>query len=213
MLSPDLRLDATSLSKEERREVSELASRAFDDGPYFRYVFPDERQRARCVRILHHTLITHPGRGSWFRTVRTSQDRIVGLSLWFPTGLYPPSAATQIVQLPGALRSCYCRPSILRTGIAYARATEPLHPKEPHWYLNLIMADPAFQGQGVGTALMEEGLAAVDDEGVGAYLETNNESNVDFYATFGFQVRVTLRPVPDAPTRFTLWRAPVAASR
>src|SRR5688572_8195966 len=29
------------------------------------------------------------------------------------------------------------------------------HPKEPHWYLPLIAADPARQGQGLGTALME----------------------------------------------------------
>jgi hypothetical protein len=56
---------------------------------------------------------------------------------------------------------------------------------------------------------MNEGLAAVDGEGVGAYLETNNESNVNFYAKFGFQVKAALHPVADAPTRFTLWREPV----
>ncbi len=96
-------------------------------------------------------------------------------------------------------------------GVAYARATEPLHPKEPHWYLSILMADPAIQGRGVGTALMDEALEVIDSEGVGAYLETNNESNVDYYAKFGFRVRSTLRPVPDAPPRYTLWRGPIAS--
>lgn len=209
MLSPEYRLDGRGLRRDERREAAELACRSFDDGPYFRYVLPDQRQRARAVRIIHHTLFAHPGRGSRIRTVRDSRDRIVGLSLWLPTGHYPLSTTNQLVQLPGALRSCSYRPSVMRTGIAYARATEPLHPKEPHWYLSVLMADPAIQGRGVGTALMDEALVIVDHERVGAYLETNNESNVDYYAKFGFQVRATLRPLPDAPPRFTLWRNPV----
>jgi len=210
VLGPDYRIDDRRLRRDELRDASALACRAFDDGPYFRFVFSDERQRARGVRIIHHTAFAHPGRGSRIRTVRDSQDRIVGLSLWLTTGHYPQSATTQLAQLPGALRSCYFRPSVLKTGLAYARATEPLHPKEPHWYLSVLMADPAVHGQGVGTALMEEALAAVDHEGVGAYLETNNESNVHYYARFNFHLRETLRPVPEAPARYTLWREPAA---
>jgi hypothetical protein len=55
---------------------------------------------------------------------------------------------------------------------------------------------------------MDEALAAIDDEGVGAYLETNNESNVAYYAKFSFEVQATLRPIPSAPPRYTLWREP-----
>jgi GNAT superfamily N-acetyltransferase len=210
VLGPDCQIDDRRLRGNDLREASELACRAFDDGPYFKFVFPDERQRARGVRIIHHTAFAHSGRGSRIRTVRDSRNRIVGLSLWLTTGNHPQSVTTQLTQLPGALRSCYFRPSVLKTGLAYARATEPLHPKEPHWYLNVLMVDPAVQGQGVGTALMDEALAAVDSEGVGAYLETNNESNVHYYAKFKFQLSETLRPVPDAPARYTLWREPVA---
>jgi ribosomal protein S18 acetylase RimI-like enzyme len=208
MLDPEFRIDDRRPRGDDVREAAGLACRAFDSGPFFQFVYPDERRRARGVRIIHRTLFAHPGQAARFRTVRNSRDRIVGLSLWMPTGHYPLPATTQLAQLPGALRSCNYQPSVIQIGIAYARATEPLHPKAPHWYLSVLMTDPVVQGQGIGTALMDEALATIDDEGVGAYLETNNVSNVAYYEKFNFEVQATLRPIPDAPPRYTLWREP-----
>lgn len=101
--------------------------------------------------------------------MRDTRDQIVGLSLWYPTGRYPLSTGDQLAQLPGGLRSCNFRPTILKVGVAYSRATAPPHPKEPYGYLGVLMADPEKQGQGVGTALMDEALALIDSGGVGAY--------------------------------------------
>jgi ribosomal protein S18 acetylase RimI-like enzyme len=208
MLGPGFRFDNRRLRGDEVREAAELACRAFDSGPFFIFAFPEDRRRARGVRIIHRTLFAHPGPAARFRTVRDSRNRIVGLSLWLPTGHSPLPVTSQLAQLPGALRSCNFSPRVLKTGIAYSRTTQPLHPKVPHWYLNVLMTEPAAQGQGIGTALMDEAVTDIDTEGVGAYLETNNESNVAYYAKFGFEVQATLRPVPLAPPRYTLWREP-----
>ena len=55
---------------------------------------------------------------------------------------------------------------------------EEYHLEEPHWYLPLIAADPARQGQGLGTALMEASIARIDADGHPAYLESSNPRNI-----------------------------------
>lgn len=65
---------------------------------------------------------------------------------------------------------------------------EKFHPTEPHWYLPMIGVDPAFQGAGVGSALMAEALKAVDRDGLIAYLESSNPKNIPLYEQHGFEV-------------------------
>ncbi len=206
MLEPVFRLDDRVLSRREINEAGLVAGRAFDDGPFFRFLFPDDQQRLRSLHIIHRTVIRHPGPGALIRTARDAQDHIVGLALWIPTGRYPLSAMSQLSHLPGSLRAFYRRRGALQIGVAYSRATAPLHPKEPHWYLWVLMTEPAHQGRGIGTALMNDGMARIDAEGVGTYLETNNVANVAFYERFGFTRRSTVQPVPDGPPLFTMWR-------
>lgn len=64
---------------------------------------------------------------------------------------------------------------------------EDYHLSEPHWYLPLIAADPARQGQGLGTALMEAAIARIDADGRPAYLESSNPRNIPLYERFGFE--------------------------
>lgn len=64
---------------------------------------------------------------------------------------------------------------------------EEFHLNEPHWYLPLIAADPARQGCGLGTALMEAAIARIDADGSPAYLESSNPRNIPLYERFGFE--------------------------
>ena len=68
------------------------------------------------------------------------------------------------------------------------------HPKEPHWYLALIGADPSRQGSGLGSALMKAGLKACDEQGLPAYLESSNPRNISLYERHGFEVIGEVRP-------------------
>ncbi len=76
---------------------------------------------------------------------------------------------------------------------------EEFHPREPHWYLPLIAADPARQGQGLGTALMTAALERIDADGRPAYLESSNPRNIPLYERFGFErigeIRTETSPV------------------
>jgi GNAT superfamily N-acetyltransferase len=72
------------------------------------------------------------------------------------------------------------------------------HPKDPHWYLSLLVTDPSAQGRGIGTRLLAPVLERCDEEGHFAYLETQKEANVAWYARAGFEVAdvVRLRGTP-----------------
>jgi GNAT superfamily N-acetyltransferase len=65
---------------------------------------------------------------------------------------------------------------------------DKFHPTEPHWYLPMIGVDPTHQGAGVGSALMMEGLKAVDRDGSIAYLESSNPRNISLYERHGFEI-------------------------
>lgn len=82
------------------------------------------------------------------------------------------------------------------------------HPKdEPHYYLSLLGTHPRRRGHGLGMALLAESLAAIDREGMPAYLESSNPDNDGRYARLGFE-RVGELTTPDgAHTLSTMWRS------
>lgn len=61
-------------------------------------------------------------------------------------------------------------------------------PEEPVWFLDVLGVTPSAQGLGLGSALVQHGLALADADGVAALLETGNPDNVDYYRRFGFDV-------------------------
>ena len=79
--------------------------------------------------------------------------------------------------------------------------------KVPHWYLMLLGADPAYQRQGAGTALLQPVLAMSDRDGVPAYLETQKPENVPWYHRFGFEVIEEIK-VTGAPQMWAMRREP-----
>ena len=75
-----------------------------------------------------------------------------------------------------------------------------MHPGQPYWYLEVVGVDPAAQGRGVGTRLLEPVLAQAEEVGQLCYLETMTERNVGWYRSLGFEVReVEVRFVPGGP--------------
>ena len=60
-------------------------------------------------------------------------------------------------------------------------------PDEPFWYLDHIAVDTSIRGTGIGTALIDHGLALADRDGVPAFLETARPENVGYYERRGFR--------------------------
>jgi ribosomal protein S18 acetylase RimI-like enzyme len=61
-------------------------------------------------------------------------------------------------------------------------------PREDHWHVGLLTVEPHVQGLGVGTKLMIEHCARMDEAGTVSYLETDKAINVRFYQKFGYRI-------------------------
>ncbi|MFC3199319.1 GNAT family N-acetyltransferase [Parapedobacter deserti] len=121
--------------------------------------------------------------GSAFQTgTAYVADGFAGVALWLPPGagsdeeslmrLFDENVGDGVKEdLPGIFEQM-----------------QKFHPTEPHWYLPMIGVDPAYQGTGVGTALLTEALKAVDRDGLAAYLESSNPKNISLYKRHGFEV-------------------------
>ena len=85
------------------------------------------------------------------------------------------------------------------------------HPSEPCWYLPFMGVDPAYQGQGIGSALVAVVLAKADRDGEPAYLEASSPENRRLYERHGFQTMGELT-VSDSPPIYPMWREPSAVA-
>jgi ribosomal protein S18 acetylase RimI-like enzyme len=65
---------------------------------------------------------------------------------------------------------------------------ESKRPAERHWYLDHLAVDETRQGEGLGVALIEHGLAFARAAGEPAFLCTSRQGNVAFYERRGFVV-------------------------
>jgi ribosomal protein S18 acetylase RimI-like enzyme len=81
------------------------------------------------------------------------------------------------------------------------------HPNEPHWYIPLFGVDPVLHGRGLGSYLMQHGLAACDRDQKLVYLEATSPKNRAFYEHHGFRVLGEIRSA-DSPPMFPMLREP-----
>lgn len=139
---------------------------------------------------------------------RDETGAVVGVAAWEPPGSGGHLTA-QILELPALLRALG-----LRGVLAAARVQSLLarhRPTAPHWYLAQIGVSARARGQGVGSALLQDRLRAIDAEGAAAYLEASNEINRRLYERHGFRATATIPGISGArPT--AMWRAPRLAA-
>jgi ribosomal protein S18 acetylase RimI-like enzyme len=150
----------------------------FAADPMARWVWPDSSE---YLRIMPQFVKAFGGRAFEHGTAYITEGARAA-ALWLPPGVEPDEAAM------GAVIAQSLRPEIAEDMGFIIQGMAEHHPKEPHWYLPLIAADPNWIGQGLGTLLMKHALRRCDEEGITAYLESSNSRNVSLYKRHGFRV-------------------------
>lgn len=182
--------------------LSEVLTRGFSDDPIWRWMAPEDRRWPRRLAPVFRHLIAPPvGYGTTWTT-----DAHEGAAVWAPPGKssFPDSAAVR--SAPAMLRGFGF--SGLRRTLRMVGRMEKVHPKEPHWYLGIVGADPGRQGTGAGGAVIDSVLETCDAEGVPAFLESSKERNISYYERFGFEVTGEERLPKGGPPFWTMWREP-----
>jgi ribosomal protein S18 acetylase RimI-like enzyme len=178
-------------------------ARAFMDDPVAQWACPIDSLRQGVLERVFATrlrqLVSH-------REIWTS-SRLASAAVWAPPERWKTTAHDDIALGWALARHPRLIPRVPRTMRGLLRI-QGIHPNEPpHWYLAVLGTDPELQGQGLASEMMRPVLEECDRDGVGAYLESSNERNLDFYARHGFR---TVREVelPHGPTVWLMWRDP-----
>jgi ribosomal protein S18 acetylase RimI-like enzyme len=127
-------------------------------------------------------------------------------AIWFPPGMqaWPVELVAKLKLLPLFLTLCgFGR---MRRGGTLSDAMERAHPQEPHFYLYFLAVDPALQGMGLGSRILDATLKRIDEMGLSAYLENSNPRNTRSYERAGFLARKNIAP-EGAPPLIPMWRA------
>lgn len=159
--------------------VVETAARSLDAEAMLRWSFGEERFEERIRRHFAHYDGENARRG-WIRLAADG----AGLAVWIPPDAREEHAAIGPAP-PGAERD------VLGDHVEHHAAfwgwVEEHEPEEPLCYLSHIGVVPERQREGLGTALMHDGLARADREGISTWLETSRAANAVYYEGFGFR--------------------------
>jgi len=173
--------------------LAEVLARAFANDPAISFfVKPADRRHERMFAGMEAML--RYGSAHLSDTYTTAD--LAGAAIWTPPGY----SGLTLREWPGMLRQSLfmCGWRGLAAIMSMHRLLEERlkrHVPEQNYYLSVLGVDPARQGQGIGSALMQPILERCDLERVPASLATNLERNVGLYERHGFRV-VDELPIP-----------------
>lgn len=163
---------------EDLAVVVETAARSLDAEAMLRWSFGEERFEERIRQ--HFAYYDGENlRHGWIRVA----DEGAGIAVWIPPegraahetiGPAPPGRTTEILGDHAAFHA------------AFWTWVEDHQPAEPFRYLSHVGVTPDRQSEGLGSALMRDGLADADRAGDACWLETSRATNAAYYERFGF---------------------------
>jgi GNAT superfamily N-acetyltransferase len=201
---------ALILESENYQPAAEVLARAFQVDPLMCTVLKaySREERVRLMTVVFGAELETSGPRNV--SLEVSRDgEVVGASLIHNPGGYPASLSLQAGLLWrgfAAARSFSATGRWMKMMNAFARK----HPKDPHYYLEILGVDQSWQGQGIASRMLKQLTMWADEEGSGCYLENSNRLNLPLYQRFGFHT-TSQEEVMGVPVWF-MWRSPEPAS-
>ena len=174
--------EVRTATREDIEVVVDTAARSLDAEAMLRWSFGEEGFEERIRRHFFHYDGENARRG-WVRLVADG----AGIAVWIPPdareeheaiGPAPPGEEADILGDHADHHAGFW---------GWVGEHEP---SEPLLYLSHVAVTPERQGEGLGSALMRDGTARADHDGVATWLETSRGDNVGYYESFGFRTVV-----------------------
>ncbi|MEV0087068.1 GNAT family N-acetyltransferase [Saccharopolyspora sp. NPDC050642] len=184
-----------------------LLSASYSDEPRMAALLPLEAQRETKLRALFSLLLNqdHLDHGT---EIAELDGHPHAVAVWDRPGSQAAPLGRRLMHLPALLSVFRWRLPETARAIQTFNATDSHRPDEPHWHLAAIGTTPDARGRGIGSALLESGLARADAHDTPVYLEATAHAAVDRFERFGFRV-IHEYPVAGGLTVYGMWR-PVA---
>lgn len=186
----------------EAGTVAMILAAAMVDDPVTTWILRGRCDRDRRLQILFEAVA---------RWAMNTPDHVVhidgngeGAALWHGVNRWIMPTRDVLRMSPATLRAGFAGPRALRLNAAVQKA----HPREKHYYLEVLGTLPQRRGRGIGGALVRAVLDLCDAQGVGAYLENSNPRNEAFYARHGFRPMGALALPEGCPPLMPMWRDP-----
>lgn len=181
-------MNVVNLNKENILEIADVLSESFYDYPVMKYVLGETGDYdIRLRKTIEFFVSARALRNEPMFGIYNSDNKLV---------------AAAIVTLPDAIRSpeeLLRRREVLWTELGteeksryekYGKVASGLLPTEPHHHLNMIGVRNAYQGKGLARLLINavEELVPEHQSSTGVSLNTEDESNVNFYLHLGYEL-------------------------
>ena len=180
------------LSEDQTKSASEVLARAFQEDPYFVYLYPNAIERKiKSVNLLEYTIL----RGILSGEVFITSSDIKGIAVWHAYEIKDQKIRKQSKEIFRRRRKVRLevfsdRLFLERYGIISEKfdLLRNEHANFPHWELDVIGVDPIHQGKGYGSKLLRMKLSELDKLNSPCYLSTVNERIIEFFEHFGFEI-------------------------
>jgi ribosomal protein S18 acetylase RimI-like enzyme len=180
--------DIIKLDKTQVKAAGEVLGRALQDDPVSVYDIPDKEKRHA---VMKHVFQMTSCLGVKYGETHTTSLNFEGIAVWLP---YINKKYKLIVNI-----GCLLKAKVYKMGREASKRIKPIEEHSTivhrefapgdHWYLQTLGVEPAHQGKGYGSLLMEYMLEKIDTTNpLPVFLETSTEINVKFYKRFGFEV-------------------------
>ncbi len=182
------KFEIRTLSRQDIQAAADILARGMQDNPFHIRVFAGtDAQREGALSLLFAQLLRQQMPEGVLLGAYDANE-LVGVAAMVPPGCCQPKLREQAAMLPALLRGRMLHRSvwILRWLHAWSRqdAAAP-----PHWHLGPAAVHHLRRGQGIGSALLGDLCARLDDHAANGYLETDKPENVRLYRRFGFELQ------------------------
>ena len=174
------------------RESAKVLSVAMLNAPVHVAVFlgQGEKERLEIEKMFYELFIESPG----IVFLAKEKQNIIGVMRMISC---QGSKGTDVPKEPNDENDITWRKSV------WHGEWEHRDPLTQHWHLGPIGVLPSYQGQGIGSMLLERFCKEVDACQAQAYLETDLDKNVRLYEKFGFKL-IAETEIFDVKNRFML---------